>query len=142
MSVTKNTYSAYHVISPYYIKFECNDLSSDIIIVIDVLNNNEPGEINESIDASDNWIKIAPVNSFELLQREPNDKVLKETIGDLEQVRLCLKGNELFIVQYSDPAKLDSVHRVAVTSYQMGTNDALYLKFDVRDNNLKIYQME
>lgn len=143
MATIRNVYNTLPVISPYYINIEKSDIASGIIIVTDVVNNNEPGEIYLELKDDVIWLKINVDHQIDVMSEEPTEKTaFSPAIEILDKTRLRLKTAELFAVEYDDPEKDDTTQRTAVTGYQMGTYDVLYVKIDQINDVITVYSAD
>jgi hypothetical protein len=142
MAVTKVSYSTLPVITPVYIKVELDTSESDLIIITDIINNNEPGNIHVEASGDEIWLKVASNNQFEVLAEDPTQKedVPVHTVENLELTQIRLKTSESFFIEYNDPDKNDALHRSAVTGFQMGSGDAIFIKFDTINSVMSVYQ--
>lgn len=141
MAVISNSYGTLHVISPYYINIEKDLALSDSIIITDVVNLNEPGELDIEATGDVIWLRIRAGEVPEELSTEPVDKEAVHTdVEKLDQLRLLLTSDELFLIQYSNSAKNDATQRQSVTGFELTTNDIIYLKIDTVNDVLQIYQ--
>lgn len=142
MAIVKNDYSTLHLISPYYITVEQDAESTDIIIITDTVNNNEPGELHTELEGDVIWLRIRSGETPEELTAEPENKeAIHSEVEKLDSIRLRLESDELFLIQYNNPAKNDSQHRESVTGFQMSANDIIYVKIDNANDALTIYQI-
>ena len=140
MAILKNDYGTLPVISPYFINIEKDISKEDVIIVVDVINNNEPGEINMQLTGEEIWLQVEVDNKLVVLSEAPKDLIaFTPSIQLLNKARLRLKSAELFAVQYNNTAKDDALHRTAVTGYQMGTFDKVFVKIEPIEDLITIY---
>ena len=140
MAVTLNNHSTLHVISPYYINVERSTANSGIIIITDVVNNNEPGEMYSETRGASIWLEIAANGSVVILTAKPDyGEELKSPVQYLDKMRLRSKNGELFLVEYNNNAKLDATQRTAVTGFQMGSGDKVYVFIDTENNEVTVY---
>ena len=125
MSVEKNEYSTLHQITPTYLKITRSESQSDVIIIVDVINNNQNGNIYEEESGDSIWIKFTPNNQYEILGTEPSGKTaFTPSYGSLDKLQLRLKGGELFVIEYDDVPHDDQNGRLAVTGFEMPSGTA------------------
>jgi len=142
MAIIKNTYSTLQVIDPYFITIEQSAEQADVIIVIDTINNNEPGKINLQLTGDVIWLKVEVDHILTVLSGQPNGiSAFTPSVQYLDKARLRLKTAEVFVIEYNNTAKDDELHRTAVTGYQMGTYDKAVIKFDTLNDLIIVYQM-
>jgi len=142
MAIIKNTYSTLQVIDPYFITIEQSAEKADVIIVIDTINNNEPGKINLQLTGDVIWLKVEVDHILTVLSGQPNGiSAFTPSVQYLDKARLRLKTAEVFVIEYNNTAKDDELHRTAVTGYQMGTYDKAVIKFDTLNDLIIVYQM-
>lgn len=140
MSVKKNEYSTLHQITPTYLKITRSQSQSDIIIIVDVINNNQNGNIYEEESGASIWIKFTPNNQYEILGAEPNGKTaFTPSYGSLDKLQLRLKGGELFIIEFEDETQDDPNGRLAVTGFEMPSGAIAYVKIDTENDKLIVY---
>ena len=141
MAVTVNNYSTLHVISPYYLNVERSAASSDIIIITDVVNNNEPGEMHNETKGGDIWLEVLANGSLSILTAKPNyGDALKSPVQYLDKMRVRVKNGELFLVEYNNAAKIDATQRTAVTGFQMGSGDKVYVLINTTNNEITVFE--
>ncbi len=141
MAIVRNTYSTLQVIDPYFITIEQSATQADVIIIIDTINNNEPGKINLQLTGDVIWLQMEVDHKLTVLSGAPNGlSAFTPSIQYLEKARLRLKTAEVFAIEYNNTAKDDELHRTAVTGYQMGTFDKAVVKIDTENNLITIYQ--
>lgn len=142
MAIVKNNYSALQVIDPYYITIEQSAAQTDLIIVVDTTNNNEPGKINLQLTGDVIWLQMEVGHILTVLSGQPNGiTAFTPSVEYLNKTRLRLKTAEVFLVEYNNTAKDDNLHRTAVTGYQMGTYDKAVIKLDTKNDLITVYQM-
>ncbi len=142
MAIVKNNYSTLQVIDPYYITIEQSAAQADLIIVIDTINNNEPGKINVQLTGDVIWLQMEVGHILTVLSGQPNGiTAFTPSVEYLNKARLRLKTAEVFVIEYNSTAKDDSLHRTAVTGYQMGTYDKAVIKLDTKNDLITVYQM-
>lgn len=140
MAIVKNTYSTLQVIDPYYITIEQSAAQSDIIIVVDTINNNQPGKINLQLTGDVIWLQMEVDHKLTVLSGQPNGIFdFSPPVQYLNMARLRLKTAEMFAIEYNNTAKDDDLHRTAVTGYQMGTYDKAIVKIDTLNDLITIY---
>ncbi len=140
MATIKNIYGTLPVISPYFIDIEKDVSKSDSIIILDTINNNEPGDINMQLSGEEIWLQMQAEHKLTVLSEAPKDlTAFSPPIQSLDKARLRLKSAELFAVEYNNTTKDDALHRTAVVGYQMGTFDKVFVKIEPRRDRITIY---
>jgi hypothetical protein len=51
-----------------------------------------------------------------------------------------VKNGELFLVEYNNTAKVDATQRTAVTGFQMGSGDKLYVLINTTNNEITVFE--
>lgn len=141
MALLVNTYNTLHLISPYYINIERSAAESDIIIITDVVNNNEPGEMYAENQGNSIWLKVASDGFFEVLTSVPDygDELIP-AVPFLDKMRLRIKNGEAFLIEYNNTAKNDATQRTVVKGVQMGSEDIIYVHIDTKEDLITIYE--
>ena len=141
MALLVNTYNTLHLISPYYINVERSAADSNIIIITDVVNNNEPGEMYTENKGTSIWLKVASDGLLEVLTSTPDygDELIS-AVPYLDKMRLRIKNGEAFLIEYNNTAKNDATQRTVVKGVQMGSEDIIYVHIDTKEDLITIYE--
>ncbi len=136
MSVTKNSYSANHSLSPRYIRTE-KDTSTSIIIIDDTMIG-DVVEVHTEVDRQVAWIKIMPGFTTILLDDEPSGiTAFSPEHSKWSRTRILVQDAEVFVVKYTTTAKTTQVE---VTGYSMGASDVVFVKIDQPADTVTVYQ--
>lgn len=140
MSVKKNEYSTLHSITPTYLKVTRSESQSDVIIIVDVINNNQNGNIYEEASGSVIWLKFTANNQYEILNSEPSGKTaFSPSYSSMENMQMRLKGGELFVIEYNGTPHDDQNGRVAVTGFEIPSGYVAYVKIDTGNDKIIVY---
>lgn len=138
MAISKNIYPGGQQVSPRYQKIE-QDGSTGFIIIDDTV---APGisEAHTEVNRGVVWLKIEANYQVSVLAAEPSGLQPLGSHEPWNRLRLFVKANETFVIQYSGlPKGADTQH--AVASYLLsGPTDRLYVKIDQGANTLTLYE--
>lgn len=134
MSVIRNTYGTTLSIQPYLIRVNKNlDLQESIII-------DDDGSVSMAIsDQAVVWLKVETDCKVTVLSEAPSGvSAFTPSHSNLDKTLIFIKAAETFVVEHSGtPLTPDT--KSAVTGYQQGAMDILYIKIDHTANTTTIY---
>lgn len=134
MSVIRNTYGTTLSIQPYLIRVNKNlDLQESVIIDDDVVTNMTVS--NQAVV----WLKVETDCKITVLSEAPSGvSAFTPSHSNFDKTLVLIKAAETFVVEHSGtPLTPDT--RSAVTGYQQGAMDILYIKIDHTANTTTIY---
>jgi hypothetical protein len=134
MSVIKNTYATSLSIQPYLIRVKKNHDAQESIIIDD------DGAINMTIsEQTIVWLKVETDCNITVLANAPfGVSAFTPSHSNLDKTLILIKAAETFVVEHSElPLSTDT--RTAVTGYQQGATDTIFIKIDHSDNTTSIY---
>jgi len=134
MSVIKNTYATSLSIQPYLVRVKKNLDAQESIIIDD--------DATVSMTISEQtvvWLKVEPDCKITVLTNAPsNTSAFTPSHSNLGKTLVLIKAAETFVVEHSDlPMTPDT--RTAVTGYQQGETDTIYIKIDHTANTTTIH---
>ncbi|MCB9307612.1 MAG: hypothetical protein H6565_13540 [Lewinellaceae bacterium] len=135
MSVVENNYQTPQTLSPRYLKIEY-DPTNDIIIIDDV-GITSGIEVHYEIDRDEVWIKVNTGFELTIIDSEPSS--LSSLASDLEkwsEKRLFVQTDEVILIEYDSDARTT---QTAVTGYEFGSGDTIYIKIDRDEDTVSIY---
>lgn len=133
MSVIKNTYAANTSIQPYYVRIR-KDTDQESIIISD------DGAINMTVnDQAIVWLKVQTDCQITVLVGEPSGVgAFTPSHANFDKMLILVKAAETFVVEHN--SVIMSVNtQSAVTGYQQGVFDVIYIKVDHNNNSVTIY---
>lgn len=134
MSVVENNYQTPQTLSPRYQKIEF-DLSQGIIVIDDIAISTP--EVHTEVDRDTTWIRVR--SGFDLTVVGDGPSGLTSLVSGLEkwsEKRLYIKADEVFLVEYDSDARTT---QTAVTGYEFGSEDMIYIKIDREEDTVSIY---
>ena len=133
MSVIRNTYSTSLSIQPYLVRTKKNpDTQESIIIDDDQI-------VNMTITQPEVWLKVETDCNITVLSEAPSGvTAFTPNHSNLDKTLVLIKAAETFVVEHSGtPLTPDT--RTAVTGYQQGATDVIFIKIDHTANTTTIY---
>lgn len=134
MSIIKNTYSTSLSIQPYLVRVKKNlDAQESVIIEDDVVMSMT---ISEQTTI---WLKVETDCNITVLANAPfGVSAFTPSHEGLDKTLILIKAAETFVVEHNEfPLTTDT--RTAVTGYQQGATDTIFIKIDHSDNTTTIY---
>lgn len=133
MSVIRNTYGTSVSIQPYLVRVKKNlDLQESIIIDDDQV-------VSMVVTQTEVWLKVETDCKITVLSEAPSGvSAFTPSHSNFDKTLVLIKAAETFVVEHSGtPFTPDT--RSAVTGYQQGAMDILYIKIDHTANTTTIY---
>lgn len=134
MAIIKNTYDTSLSIQPYLVRVKKNlDVQESVII-------NDDEVINMTISEQNTvWLKVQTDCNITVLAQAPSGVTpFAASHEGFAKTLILIKAAETFVVEHSGyPLTPDT--RTAVTGYQHGANDTLFIKIDHASDTTTIY---
>ncbi|HMX39462.1 MAG TPA: hypothetical protein PK971_01855 [Saprospiraceae bacterium] len=134
MAVIRNTYAADTSIQTYYVRIQKNtDIQEGVII-------SDDGPINMEVNEQTIvWLKVETDCQITVLVSQPsNVNAFTPSHANFDKMRILVKSAETFVVEHSSTIMSVST-QTAVTGYQQGAFDIIYIKIDHSNNNVTVY---
>lgn len=132
MSVIRNTYNTTLSIQPYLVRVKKNlDLQESIII-------DDDGSVGMTIsDQTVVWLRVGTDCQISVLSEAPTGvSTFTPNHSNFDQTLILIKSAETFVVEHNSTT-LET--RTAITGYQMGATDTIFIKIDHTANTTTIY---
>ena len=133
MSVIRNTYSTSLSIQPYLVRTKKNpDTQESIIIDDDQI-------VNMTITQPEVWLKVETDCNITVLSEAPSGvTAFTPSHSNFDKTLVLIKAAETFVVEHSG-TPMTPDNRTAVTGYQQGATDTIFIKIDHTANTTNIY---
>jgi hypothetical protein len=134
MSVILNTYSTSLSIQPYLVRVKKNPEAQESIIIDDEVIINMTVSEQEIV-----WLRVETDCKITVLSEAPSGvSAFTPSHSNFDKTLVLIKAAETFVVEHSGtPLTPDT--RSAITGYQQGAMDILYIKIDHTANTITIY---
>ena len=134
MSVIRNTYSTSLSVQPYLVRVKKNpDVQESVIIDDDIIINMTVSE-QEIV-----WLKVETDCNITVLSEAPSGvTAFTPNHSNLDKTLVLIKAAETFVVEHSG-TPMTPDNRTAVTGYQQGATDTIFIKIDHTANTTTIY---
>lgn len=137
MAVIINLYDRSTQIVPFLVQIE-KDTANSHIIIIDIATDYSTS-IRANVDNDVVWIKVETGHSLTVLGSTPGNVTKIGTHLLLNKTLAKIKAGEAFITEHSATPPSDG-NQNAVTGYQFGTYDVVYLRIDRLNDHIEVYK--
>ena len=140
MAVTRNVYDPNLIINPPFIRIEKSAGTAEFIIIQDEVVELTGPQMRMEIRKPMAWFRVEPDLLLTPFNKTPqNLSPVPPNYPKWDLIRLILKENELFVIEYSG-TPMDENHRNAVTGYQMSApTDRIFVQIDQTTNVINLF---
>lgn len=133
MSVISNTYNTSLSIQPYWVRVKKNpDVQESLIIEDDQV-------MNMTVSDPVVWLRVETDCQIAVLSTAPSGvTAFTPSHSNFDKTLILIKAAETFVVEHNSTV-LNTGTRTAVTGYQQGAMDVIFIKIDHTANTTTIY---